>query len=313
MMELACFASPRPHPRGFIGAMPTAQTTIAIVYDYDQTLSPGYMQEEALFPRFGISAPAFWRKCQRLVTEEGYDSELAYMKVLLDSLAMDRPSNAELRELGKSLSFYPGLPDMFEELREGLLTPEQEALGIRIEHYIVSSGLRVLIEGSRLAPYVRAIFGCEFGEDETGRIAFPRRVVSHTQKTQFLFRINKGMLDLSQDVNDHMPPELRPVPFPHMIYIGDGPTDVPCFTVMKRYGGQAIAVYNPADATRASFRKCFELSTRADRVRHIAPSDYRAGSHLRLLLEEMVRAIAESMLARHHQSLEQALVPAPGH
>lgn len=292
--------------------MSVPQNTIAIVYDYDQTLSPSTMQEEALFPTFGIKPEAFWRRCDALVQAEGYDNELAYIKVILDSLEMDRPTNAELRALGDKLNFYPGLPDMFEEFREGLLSAEQDAHGIRVEHYIVSSGLKVLIEGSRLAPYVRAIFGCEFAEDASGRITFPRRVVGHTQKTQFLFRISKGMLDLSTDVNDHVPSELRPIPFDHMIYIGDGPTDVPCFTVMRQFGGQAIAVYNPDDPTRGSFRKCYQLSTYADRVRHIAPSDYRRGSHLRHLLEEMVRDIAGGIVRRRREDYEAGTVKAPG-
>ncbi|GAB4171920.1 MAG: hypothetical protein Fur0032_11330 [Terrimicrobiaceae bacterium] len=293
--------------------MAVPQTTIAVIYDYDQTLSPTAMQEEALFPAFGISAAAFWRKCDELVAQSGYDNELAYMKVLLDSLGMDRPSNAQLRALGSKLTFYPGLPEMFDEFRSGLLAPEYEAAGVRVEHYIVSSGLREILMGSRLAPHLKAIFGCEFAEDSGGRITFPKRVISHTQKTQFLFRINKGMLDLSTDVNDHVPPELRPVPFEHMIYIGDGPTDVPCFTVMKRYGGRAIAVYDPADPTRASFRKCYQLSSHAERVRHIAPSDYQAGSPLRLLLEEMVREVAEGIVRRRREDVESATVRAPGH
>lgn len=293
--------------------MSAPQNTIAIIYDYDQTLSPSYMQEEVLFPAFGINPAAFWRRCDALVKESGYDNELAYMKVLLDSLDMDRPTNEALRALGGQLTFYPGLPGMFDEFREGLLTSEQVAHGITVEHFIISSGLKVLIEGSALAPHVRAIFGCEFAEDSSGKITFPKRAVSHTQKTQFLFRINKGMLDLSQDVNDHVPPELRPVPFEHMVYVGDGPTDVPCFTVLRRYGGQAIAVYNADDPSRRSFRKCYQLSTHADRVKHIAPSDYRAGSQLRLLLEEMVKEVADGIVRRRRDDREAATVRAPQH
>ncbi len=293
--------------------MPAPQNIIAIVYDYDQTLSPTYMQEEVLFPKFGIDSAKFWQRCRVLVKEEGYDNELAYMKAMLDYLGMDRPTNTELRGLGRDMTFYKGLPEMFEEFRAGLLNAQQEAHGIRVEHYIISSGLKVMIEGSRLAPFVRAIFGCEFAEDAEGRITFPKRVISHTQKTQFLFRINKGLLDLAQDVNDHMPSDLRPVPFTHMIYVGDGPTDVPCFTVMRKNGGQAIAVYNPDDPTRASFKKCYQLSTHADRVRHIAPSDFRAGSHLRLLLEQMVEEIASDIIEQRRRATEEGTVSAPTH
>lgn len=293
--------------------MSVPQNVIAIVYDYDQTLSPNYMQEEVLFPAFGIDPRAFWKKAQDLVREQGYDNELAYMKVLLDCLGMDRPTNSRLKELGGSLRFYPGLPQMFEEFAKGLLTSQHEAHGIRVEHYIISSGLKILIEGSRLSPYVQGIFGCEFAEDEAGRITFPKRVISHTQKTQYLFRINKGLLSMAQDVNDHMPPAIRPVPFQNMIYIGDGPTDVPCFTVVRQNGGHAIAVYNPDDNSRASFRKCYQLSTHADRVRHIAPADFRAGSHLRLLLEQMVNEIGSRIVEARARELEQATVRAPQH
>ncbi len=261
--------------------MSTPQNTIAIVYDYDQTLSPGYMQEDVVFPAFGINGESFWRRCAELMREEGYDNELAYMKVMLDTFGMDRPTNAELKKLGSKL--------------------------------IISSGLKVLLDGSRLQPYVRAIFGCEFAEDEEGRISFPKRVISHTQKTQFLFRINKGLLDTSQDVNDHMDPDIRPIPFPNMIYIGDGPTDVPCFTVMRKNGGQAIAVYSPDDPQRVGFRKCYQLSAHADRVKHIAPADYRPNTHLRLLLEQMVEETANRIIAQRKEAIETGTVPAPKH
>jgi hypothetical protein len=292
------------------------QNVIALVFDYDQTLSPYYMQDDVIFPEFGIDGTKFWKRCAELVRERGYDNELAYMKALLDYLAVDRPSNAALGALGAKMRFYPGLPGMFEEFGPGgrnLLNDEQRAFGLRVEHYIISSGLKVLLDGSGLAPFVRAAFGCEFGEDPEGRIEFPKRVISHTQKTQYLFRINKGLLDMTQDVNDHMPTEMRPVPFENMIYVGDGPTDVPCFTVMRKSGGQAIAVYNADDSTRASFRKCFLLSTQADRVRHIAPSDYRAGSHLRLMLEEMVREIAARILREQRERKDAATIRAPSH
>ncbi len=293
--------------------MASPQNTIAVVYDYDQTLSPIYMQDDVMFPEFGIDPPQFWARCEDLVEEQGYDHELAYLKVLLDYLQMDRPTTDDLKRLGAKLHFYKGVPEVFQELDDNFLPEPHRHLGVRIEHYIVSSGLKALLDGSRLAGLVKAIFGCEFAEDAHGRITFPRRVISHTTKTQYLFRINKGMLDHRQDVNDHMPTELRPVPFSHMIYVGDGPTDVPCFTLMKKYGGNAIAVYNPDDATRRSFRKCYQLAAHADRVRHIAPSDFRAGSHLRMLLEEMVIEVADRILERKRNEDEAGRVKAPGY
>ena len=291
--------------------MAIPQSTIALVYDYDQTLSPRYMQDEVLFPEFGINPASFWEKCNNLVREMSWDGELAYLKCMLDYLAMDGVSNEKLKQLGANLSFFPGLPDMFEEIEDACLNAAHKAAGVKIEHYIVSSGLKALVDGSSLAKYFKKIYGCEFGEDENSVISFPKRAISHTTKTQYLFRINKGLLEYGQDVNDHMPSDLRPIPFENMVYVGDGPTDVPCFTVMKKNGGHAIAVYNPEDESRSSFKKCFQLSASADRVKHIAPADYRKGSHLRLILEQLVTDMADRILLHRQEEKESKTISAP--
>lgn len=287
------------------------QNIIAIVYDFDHTLSPHYMQDHTILKHAGIDPQVFWPSCTELITEKGYDQELAYMKRLLEYDRIRSLSNQDLFDMGGLLEFFHGVPECFGELNAMLKKPQYEEFGVRLEHYVVSSGLKAILDGSVVAQHVKAIFGCEFDEED-GHISFPKRTISHTQKTQFLFRVNKGLTDLKKDdVNDHMPEESRRVPFRQMMYVGDGPTDVPCFTVMKKNGGFALAVYNPEDHTRRSFEKCYQLTFHANRVHFMAPADYRPGSHLRLILEKHIIEVADMIVNRQRQGVEGTRVPAP--
>ena len=290
--------------------MPEPQNILAIVYDFDHTLSPHYMQDHTILRYAGIEPAEFWPSCTALIKERGYDQELAYMKRMLDYDSIRALSNADLQAMGPDLTFFPGVPDFFEELNAIVHQPRYTEWDIHLEHYVVSSGLKAILDGSHIAKHVKAIFGCEFDEDQ-GHIHFPKRTISHTQKTQFLFRVNKGLLNMEQDVNDHMPEEARRVPFRHMIYVGDGPTDVPCFTVIKKNGGLAVAVYNPDDPTRRSFKKCYDLTRHADRVHFMAPANYQTGGPLRLILEQHLTEMADSMVERRRQAIEGTRVPAP--
>lgn len=290
--------------------MSEPQNIIAIVYDFDLTLSPNYMQDQTILPHAGIDPETFWASCTALIKEKKYEQELAYMKRMLEYEAIRSLSNQDLQLMGKHLTFFPGVPECFGELNAVVRQPRYEEWDIHLEHYVVSSGLKAILEGSAIAKWTKAIWGCEFAEAD-GHICFPKRIISHTGKTQYLFRVNKHLLNVDQNVNDHMPEDARRVPFQHMIYVGDGPTDVPCFTVIKNYGGLAVAVYNPDDFPRQSFRKCYDLARHANRVHFMAPADYRRGSHLRLILEQCLMEIADRIVERRRQGIDVARVAAP--
>ena len=290
--------------------MPQTQNIIGLVYDFDKTLSPNSMQEDTVLPYLDIEPAQFWAETDRMVAEDSYEAELAWMQQLLEVEAFRKLSNQDLRNMGLSLKYYPGVPEIFRQLEEVLDRPEYKEYGVTVEHYIITSGLREIVEGSNLRPYVKSIFGSEIAEDAQGKLGFPKRAISHTQKTQYLFRINKGYLDLQTDVNDHVPHEDHRIPFQNMLYIGDGPTDVPCFAVMSQQEGHTLAVYDPADAN--SFAKCMQLR-KAQRVEEIAEANYQKGTHLWRLIEYVITEIADGIVQRRRDSQEASIIAAPGH
>jgi phosphoserine phosphatase len=249
--------------------------TIALVYDFDGTLSPKPMQEYTFLPKIGADAKAFWAEANALARKHGADSLITYMHLMYKK-AKDkgvRIDRDDLVELGRNVELFPGVEEWFAEIAE-YVNIRAESSGVTLRHYLVSSGLTEIIEGTRIYANFHNVFASEYWFDVYD-LPYPKRVITDTGKTQYLFRINKGVEDLGLSINDHMPEGLRPIPFANMIYFGDGDTDVPSMAVMRKNGGHAIAVHPPGKA-RA---KCVALF-KAGRCDFFAPADYRRGSDL---------------------------------
>jgi phosphoserine phosphatase len=249
----------------------------AIAYDFDGTLAPGNMQEHSFIPKLGIPKEIFWAEATHVAKENDMDGILAYMQLMLrKSLEKNIPiRRQDFRNYGKDIKLFPGLDSYF-----GLINEYARKQGILLEHHIISSGLREFIEGTSIALNFRNIFASGFKYNKEGVAEWPALAINYTNKTQYLFRINKG-IDNSYDnetINRFMPDEKRAVPFPRIIFIGDGETDVPAMKMLKYQGGAAIATYNPAGGESAG-QKAREL-IRHNRVDYIAPADYRQESDL---------------------------------
>ncbi len=220
--------------------MSAPQNIIGIIFDFDDTLTDDSTTQ--LLEHYGIDAKAFWRECGEMASA-GWDPALAYTKRLLDFVGPGKPlknlSNAGLREFGAKLRFYPGIPQIFKELRA--IATEHALTNPAVEFYIISGGLEELIRGSKIAKYFTGICGCRFAE-ENGVIRFLQNAVSFSDKTRYVFEINKGLGVPSRDrpyaVNEHVPDDERRIPLRNMIYIGDGLTDVPCFSLIRKNGGR---------------------------------------------------------------------------
>ena len=263
------------------------QPIIAILYDFDKTLCTQDMQNYAFIPSLGLAPGDFWKIANDFGRQEKMDSVLAYMYTMLrESEKRDIPlTRQRLNHCGRNVSFFSGVTDWFERInRYGGL------LGVQVEHYVISSGLREIIEGSSIAGEFKEIYASEFYYDGEGKPTWPRLAVNFTAKTQFVYRINKGVLDVSDDrtLNDSMPDDSKRVPFTNMIYLGDGLSDVPCMKMMRAYGGQAIAVYQAVN------RRGVEQLLRQRRVDFIYPADYREGTELEITVKNIIRKMAVS-------------------
>ena len=249
--------------------------TIALVYDFDGTLSPRPMQEYTFLPKIGEDPKAFWAESNRIAAEQGADTLITYMHLLYKKAkaAGVRIDRADLVAQGRDVELFPGVEEWFDEIAE-YVRIRSESQHVALRHYLVSSGLTEIIEGTRIYHRFHNVFASEYWF-EAYDLPYPKRVITDTGKTQYLFRINKGVEDLRQGINEHMDEARRPIPFANMIYFGDGDTDVPSMAVMRKNGGHAVAVYPPGK----SKKKCVELF-KAGRCDFFAAADYRRGSDL---------------------------------
>lgn len=260
---------------------------IAIMYDFDKTLCTRDMQEYDLIPKLNMSASDFWAEANGFGRAQKMDGILAYMYTCVKRC---REKGVSLKREsfvsgGKNVELYNGVEEWFDRINA--FGKEQ---GAKVEHYVISSGMKEIIEGTSIADKFTEIFACEFYYDEEGNAAWPKTAVNYTNKTQFVYRINKGVLDVSNDVdlNRSMPDDSKRVPFTNMIYIGDGLSDVPCMKMMKAYGGQAIAVYQDD-----SKEKVEELLIK-DRVDFIFPADYSKDGELDKTVKNIIKKVVIS-------------------
>lgn len=262
---------------------------VALLYDFDCTLSTQNMQEYTLIPSFGMDGDDFWRYVTIIAQNEGMDAILTGMYVMMQKAReMGRPLTRKLlNEHGAKIKFYKGVEEWFD-----LINAEGEKLGFQLEHYIISAGLTELIEGSSIARHFTRIFAGKYHYDKNGFADWPAMSLNHTGKTQFLFRVNKGFMDLSDDVsvNLPMPKEKRRVPFRNIMYFGDGLTDVPAMSLTRSHGGYAIAVYT-------NERMAVDLLN-GERVDVAAPADFSQNGILYSYVRRRLKFLREMEDAR---------------
>lgn len=256
---------------------------VAICYDFDKTLSPDDMQAQGYIQSVGYDTKSFWAESNKLAEDNDMDQNLAYMYEMMEK-ARGRLvfTKDKLEEYGAKVNLFPGVEDWFERIRQYGLEHN-----VIVEHYIISSGLKEMIEGTTVAKSgaFEKIYASSFYFDNYGVAIWPAQVVNYTNKTQFLFRIEKGVLDINdQGVNDYFPPEDIRVPFRNMVYIGDSDTDIPCMKLVNTYGGHSIGVYNPDTKDK---KKVYKM-IKDNRIKYFASADYTDGSELDILVKSII-------------------------
>ncbi len=268
---------------------------IAFLYDFDKTLCTTDMQDYAFIPSLGYTPGEFWGIANSFGRKNRMDGLLAYMYTMIDecrkkNIRLDRDY---LVSCGRSIELFPGVKDWFARINA--FGAQQ---GVQVEHYVLSSGLKEIIEGSGISHEFKEIYACEFLYNEDGLAYWPKLDVNFTNKTQFVYRINKGVLDIAndKDLNASMPDDSKRIPFTNMIYVGDGLSDVPCMKMMRAYGGQAVAVYQDGN------RPGVEDLLAKGRVDFIFPADYSEGTMLDTTMKNIIRKMAiTDLLAEENQ------------
>lgn len=258
----------------------------AICYDFDGTLSPGNMQEYGFVKKLGITPEAFWAEANNLVKEKKADDILAYMKVIIDQSQKKQLSvtKADFVEYGKDIKLFKGVEDWFDRINS-----YAKKHSIILEHYLISSGLKEMLEGTPIVKKFTKIFASSFLYDEQGAAVWPAIALNYTSKTQYLFRINKGCLDETdtEGVNRHVDRSCRPIPFENMIYIGDGSTDIPCMAMLNKAGGHTLAVYKNGTKEKAT------ALNRDGRAHMTALADYSEGK----AIDRYIKAVLDKIAA----------------
>lgn len=269
---------------------------LAICYDFDKTLSPDDMQAQGYIQSVNYEVSDFWKESNKLAADNDMDQNLAYMYMMRDKSRGKLVFNKEtLRDEGSKVKLFPGVKTWFDRINE-----YGTAKDVIVEHYIISSGLKEMIEGTEVAKHFKKIYASSFYYDDRGEAVWPAQVINYTKKTQFLFRIVKGVLDINnQEVNSHFEANQYHIPFRNMVYIGDSDTDIPCMKLVNVNGGHSIGVYNAETKDKS---KVFRMLDE-DRIKYFAQADYTAGSKLEKLVKQIIdRTIANEKLEDFHFS-----------